>query len=263
MALIDLPTETMVTITAAWLDREKERPIIERCPRVAPLLDDIAKVHEGIVVFQNKGKGKSAEVLALQAKTSELDEAHDRIARGLRLVLNGLSELCRGYGADDPYSQIESELFPRNLQITRESYLVQAGEAPLREQRLSDESKRVLEATVIRTPDGTQSLRDVVNRWGQVAQELGAAEAEKSRARAEHAVDGSAGPARRAWAKVVSLFVQTLELETGLSEAERRAILLPLQEAEAKAAKRKAAARDGQPFGPDAAAQAGEGNEPG
>ena len=252
MALIDLPTETMVTITGAWLDPAKERPIIERCLRAAPLLVDIAKVHEDLVVFQNRGKGKSPEVLALQAKTSELDEAHDRIARGLSLVLNGFSEICRGYGAADPYSQVASELFPRGLLVTKDSYLAQAGEVSLREQRLSDASKRLLEATVIRTPHGDQSLRDIVNRWGQIALELGAAEAEKSRARAGHSVEGSAGPARRAWVKVVSLFVQTLELETGLSEAERRAILLPLQEAEAKAAKRKAAAKEGEPSAQDA-----------
>jgi len=259
MGLFDLSAATMVTISGAWLDPEKERPLIERHRRVAPLLDDIAKVHADLLVFQNRGKGTSPEVLALQTKTSELDDAHDRLAKGLNLVLLGFSELCRGYGVEDPYAQIRDELFPKGLQITVESYLVQAGDAELREGRLSATSKRALETTVIRTPHGDKSLRDLVNDWAKVADELGAAEAEKVRLRAGHTVEGSSGPARRAWVKVVSLFVQTLELEEGLSESERRAILQPLQDAEAKAAKKRAA-RKGQGFDPDAEEE-GEGGE--
>lgn len=252
MAYSDLASATMVTITNAWLDPERERPIIERCRLAAPLLDKIAEVHANLVVFQNRGKGQSPEVLDLQAKTRHLDEVHDRLAKGVSSVLYGLSEICRGYGIVDPYSQITAELFPTGLLITNQSYLAEAGDAALREARLSDESKRVLETTMLRTPDGEISLRAIVNRWGQVAEELGAAEAEKVRLRAGHTVDGSSGPARRAWVKIVSLFVQALELETGLSDEERRAILQPLQEADARAAKKRAAARRGERFDPDA-----------
>lgn len=259
MAYIDFPTAMMVTITGAWLDPERERPIIERCRRVAPLLDDIAKAHEQLVVFQNKGKGQSPEVIALQAKTTHLDELHDRLARGVSHLMNALAEICRGYEVEDFYSQIASELFPTGLTITNQSYFAQAGDASLREARLSDASKRVLEATVIRTPHGEASLRELVERWGKVAEELGEAEAEKVRLRAGHAVEGSSGPARRAWVKIVSLFVQALELETGLSDEERRAILQPLQEADARAVRKRAAARKGERFDPDAEEE-GEGS---
>lgn len=251
MAYIDLPTQVMVAITGAWLDPEKERPIIERYALLSPFLEQIAKVHAGLSVFQNKGKGKAPEVLALQEKTSELDERHDRLAKAIDAILYGLALVHGGDEKDNPYWRIAEELFPDGLRITKRSYFVEAGDAALREARLSDESKRVLEASAIRTVDGEWSLRALVNRWNAVAEELGTVEAEKVQLRAAHSVEGSRGSARRAWVKVVTLFAQALELETGLTEDERRAILLTLEEEDAKATKRRAAARKGEVFDPD------------
>lgn len=252
MAYQDMPTQTMITVTLEWVDAEKQRPLIERCPRLAPLLPDIEKAHTGLVFFQNKGKQESAEVTQLRAKTTALDAQHDRFARGVHHLLIGLAEVSEAFGIDDAYSKPRAELFPQGLDINSQAYLVEAGDVPMRERRLSDESKRALEATVIRTPEGEASLRDIVNRWNEIALALGEAESEKVRLKAGDVSEGSSGPARRAWVKIVTLFVQTLALETGLSDAERRKILEPLQNAEAKARKKRALAKKGIPFDPDA-----------
>lgn len=254
MALQDWATQEMVTITEQWLHREKQRPLIERLPRVAPLLPDLAEAHEKIVVFQNRGKQQSADVAELRARTSRLDAEHDGYSRAIHHLLLGLSEIAESEEASSRIDELRAELLPQGLGINQQRYLVQAGEVALREQRLSPESNRLLESIVlVRRGCADLSLRELVNRWGKVAHELGEAESQKVRIQAGEVSEGSRGPARRAWVSIVSLFLQMLERETGLSEAERRQLLEPLRHADAKAVKRRALAKQKNvPFDPDA-----------
>src|SRR5690606_23249318 len=153
----------------------------------------------------------------------------------------------------EPLRNLHAELYPEGLSINAKTYLAQAGDAELRTKRLSDTSKRLLQSITIRTPAGEVCLGKLVDDWNAVARELGEVESEKVRLLAGHTVEGSRGPARRAWVSTVSLFLQVLEREKGMTDAERNTLLEPLRNAEAKAAKRRALARKkNQPFDPDA-----------
>jgi len=253
MALKDLSTEEMVTITGQWLDPERQKPIILRYPRLHLFLPDLDAAHAGVVVFQNKGTPEPPELPKLRARTNVLDARHDRLSRSVHHLLTGLIENSEDKPENEPLRNLHTELFPEGLSINTKTYLAQAGDAELRWQRLSDTSKRWLQSIVIRTPNGETRLATLVEEWGKVARELGDVESEKVRLQAGHGVESSRGPARRAWVNTVSFFLEVVERERSLTDDERRALLEPLRNAEAKAAKRRALARKkDQPFDPDA-----------
>lgn len=253
MALHELATGEMAVITKHWLGREYQRPIIQRFPRLAPFLDDLAEVHKNVAVFQNSGKGEPSDVASLRVTTSRLDADHDRLARGIHHLLLGAVEIIDGEDDKARWEQLHKELFPQGLSINQQRYLVQAGEVVLREQRLSDESRELLATTSFTHRGQTVSLQELLERWDAVAEKLGAAEAQKLRLQAGQGAESSRGPARRAWVSAVGLFLQVLEREKGLTDDERRELLEPLRNAEAKAAKRRALARKkNEAFDPDA-----------
>jgi len=253
MALYELATGEMAVITLHWTSREYQRPIIERRPRLASFLEELEEVHRNVAIFQNSGKGEPADVATLRTRTAALDAEHDRLSRGVHWLVQAGTDLV-GDGNDRArWERLHSELFPQGLGINQQRYLVQAGDAVLREERLSPESRELLAATSVSFAGRTTTLEELVDRWGRVAKELGAVEAEKLRLQSGHAAESSRGPARRAWVSAVGLFLQLVEREKGLTDEERRTLLEPLRSAEAKAAKRRALARKkDQPFDPDA-----------
>lgn len=256
MALLDLPTGAMMAIGGAWLDAERERPLIECLFLAGPLLGKINDAHSGLVQFQNAGKQELPEVRALITKTTELDADHDRLARGIHSIVSGLVELSSPDAAES-YGALRHALFPNGLAIVQQSYLVQAGDADLREGRLSADDRRLLETTQVSTKEGSKSLRTVVDEWNRTARALGEAESKKAQLKRESVNESSRGPARKAWARIVSHFIATLDHEEGLSPKDRARILEPLESALAKAALLRAKAKKkGLAYDPDTAEEA-------
>lgn len=252
MSLLDLATPKMVAISFAWLDNERERPLIHGLSLAGPLLAKIENAHKGLVDFQNAGKGELPEVRELITTTTALDADHDRFARGIHSVTSGLVDFS-GPQIANGYRALRAALFPTGLDINKQSYLVQAGEPVLREGRLSDDDKLLLEATLVTTPEGTVSLRALLDHLTATAQALGEAEARKIRLKQESASPSSRGPARKAWARIVAHFLATIELEEALSPQDRRRILEPLENALVKAAQARARAKKkGVAFDPEA-----------
>lgn len=243
MALYELATGEMAVITLHWTSREFQRPIIERRARLAPFLEELEEVHRNVAVFQNSGKGESSDVVTLRATTSQLDAQHDRLARCIHCLVQAGAELVDNGNDRARWDQLRQELFPQGLGINQQRYLVQAGDAVLREERLSPQSRKLLATAAVSFEGETTTLQELVERWGKVAKELGAAEAQKLRLQAGHTTESSRGPARRAWVSTVGFFLQLIEREKGLTDDERRELLEPLRNAEAKAAKRRALAK--------------------
>lgn len=254
MVLQYLPTQEMAIITKEWISPEGQRPLIESFPRLAPLLEDLEVAHEAVVVFQNAGKQEVPEVAELRTRTSQLDAEHDRYTRILHHLLRGFAEMSDDEATSAMIETVRSELLPQGLGINQQSYLVQAGEAILREQRLSDASRRFLSGTVVNiAKKGPVSLADLVACWHRTAIELGEVEAQKSRIKAMSAIESSRGPARRLWIANISHFIRTVAIEKGMTEAQRTDLLQPARDAEAKAAKKRALAKKKNvPFDPDA-----------
>lgn len=255
MVLQYLPTQEMAITTREWTSPEGQRALIESFPRLAPLLEDLDVAHEAVVVFQNAGKQEVPEVAELRTRTSQLDAEHDRYTRVIHHLLLGFAEMCDDEATSAIIETVRSELLPQGLGINQQSYMVQAGEAILREQRLSAASKRFLSETVVNIANhGPMTLAELVSRWHRTATELGEVETQKSRIKAMSAVESSRGPARRLWIANISHFIRTVALEKGMTEPQRTTLLQPVRDAEAKAAKRRALAKKKNiPFDPDAA----------
>jgi len=240
MGLRDLTTASMVSITQAWVDPERERSIFACYPRLAPWLADIEAAHAGLHEVQDASK--SPELVALNERASFLDAEHDRKARGLYDVLTGLASLSDDRDRAASILTLREELFPNGLMIVRRSYLDQAGEASLLESRLGDGSRELLRNIVV---DGTPLVMHV-DRWLGAARELGEVEAVRVQlAKSEKASSAtSLGKARQAWVSVVNSVLFVIERES-LTDSDRRRLLEPLDTALAKAeAKKKARGED-------------------
>ena len=236
MGYIDLSNQAMAVISGAWLDPNKERPLLAALPRVAPLLVDLGVVHDGLVSYDQTPK-HSERLAELYQKVAELDARHDRLARGLHDYLSGAIELVENPAEADALRDLQRELFPQGKSITKRSYIDQAGEAPYVEQRLSDRSRRVLQTLFV----GGRPLEHHAQRWLAAAKELGAVETERRVLAKEKPDTPTLRQLRNEWVGIVKTIVSLLDRETGLSEADRRRILEPLESELAKAEAKKRA----------------------
>lgn len=245
MALKDLTTPQMLTITAAWVDPKRERPKLEGLKRIAPLLADIDSAHMGLGRARRTEKTTSKEMAEIQSQQLALDKIHDRKARGAHAILTGFADL-----ADDPedathYLNIREELFPDGLKFITSSYSDEAGQAHIVRERLTAESRGALKA--LPTPSG--SMLKAVLAWLSAGQELGKLEIRKAQlAAAERPIEGTVQgnhlKARNRWIKVVSSVISMLELEEEINADTQRLILAPLHEALAKAERRRGGATE-------------------
>lgn len=235
MALKDLTTETMTVISRDWLDPAKERSILARLARVSPLLVDLAIAHHDLLENQQPSPKVSPEMVALNQKVLELDARHDRLARSLHNILEGLVELTDDPDESASWRAVQDELFPQGKSITKRSYIDQAGEATRVEGRLSERSQRLLEEHTV----GGVPLMHHVRRWQMAGIELGEAEKQRILLAKESPQTLSVGKVRNAWISAVNAILAMLDREKGLSEAERRRVLEPLETALAKAEARK------------------------
>lgn len=254
MALKYLKTSTMVTITGPWLDPKKQRPALERLPRVSAFLPDIEEAHQGLIKFQKKDSALSAELGRLTERTTALDMTHDRKARGLWNVLSGLADLVDDDVQADGFITARAELIPTGLLVVNPSYRDEAGAAKLVEGRLTADSKKILEDTQV----AGEPLAKWVDGWLRAAHELG--EIEEERVKVQGLISGEPGPggdavrARHQWIRIVSTVLQALELETDIDAKTRKSVLEQLESALAKAGR---PSRTGKPKGDDGAVDDG------
>lgn len=259
MGLRDLTTASMVTISGAWLDAERARPVFGRYARLAPWLEDVEVAHRGLYDAQTGGRTVSPELATLNERAAALDALHDHIARGLHAVLTGLAELsCDRPAEASRFLGARNELFPSGLAIVNRSYLDEAGEASLRDARLSPSSQHLLRDVVVHAV----SLEQHLSAWRAAADELGKVEADRAkRAKDENAQSiASLGKARLAWIGATNALLYVLDREKALTPEDRRQLLEPLESALAKG-KKGPAAKSASGEG-TAAAEANGGAEP-
>jgi hypothetical protein len=246
MAKRDLSSETMIHLTEALLDPTPKgaRTILAGLPIVSVLIPKIEEAHAILLSRQvaSPPGEVTAKITAIQVKQTALDARHDRKMRGSIKLLEALADL-----ADEPddarrYLELRDVLCPDGLKGIIKSYVDEAGAATLLQGRLDDPKKKQLGKIAI--PGG--KLLDVVNDWMASAEELGALESDKTAlTKLAEAPEGrrpqDAIDARNRWIRVVAALETALAI-SGADEATVAAILAPLQEAEAKAARRKATA---------------------
>ncbi len=241
-----LSSETMIHLTEFLLEPGPKgaRTILASLPIVSMMIPKIEEAHADLLSQQvaSPPGDIAATITAIQVKQTALDARHDRKMRGSIKLLEALADL-----ADDPDDarhclELRDVLCPEGVKGIIKSYIDEAGAATLLHGRLDDAKKKQLGKIAI--PGG--KLLDAVNDWTASASQLGELESDKSALmKLAEAPEGrrpqDAIAARNRWIRVMSALETALAI-SGADEETVARILAPLQEAEAKAARRKAAA---------------------
>ncbi len=145
MSLRDLSTQTMVAIVAPWLDPVRERKDIEALPKASILLSTLEEAKDELLATQTVSNSViPPELPAVQKEQADVDDTHDRKARGTYGALTAFTELV-----DDPdkaakYLALRDKLFPRGMAVVNWSYTDEAGEAELVDGRLTSADRALL-----------------------------------------------------------------------------------------------------------------------
>jgi hypothetical protein len=205
------------------------------------------KAHQGLLDTQVSAEQAETKLTLVQKAQAKVDVRHDRKIRGKYNVLTGFADLADNEEEAASYLALRDSLTPHGLDVVRWSYTDQAGEAELTERRLTKDEKALLGK--LPTPSGT--LLDAHKARVKAGKELG--DLEKERVRLESLAPvattrADAVRARNLWIRTVNAFAATLELEEGLSDADRERILGPLQRAEQKADRKRASSAEPDPI---------------
>ncbi|MEO5725438.1 MAG: hypothetical protein ABI134_03060 [Byssovorax sp.] len=262
MALKDLTTPTFISVLDAWLDPKRELGLVQGLGRASTLEPDLTSARNGLQATHAASAKAPPELAKLQEKAGLLDKRHDRKARGLDKVLDGLSELTDDEELASQLQTARGELLgPLGLSVILTSYTDEATSAKLADARLSDASKQVFKDVTI----GDKPVAKWVKDWQAVAKQLGEADAEKTAVEtklAAGATPAEALKARNTGIRVINAFLGMLALDAP-DAATRARILGPLEAALAKVARRaKPAATDGSKSGEPEGSPSGTGTPP-
>jgi hypothetical protein len=252
MALKNLSSEAMVTITARLLDPERDRPVIEAVPLAAPLIPAMEMVHNGLLSRQHLIAAIERELAKVLAGLSDTDKLHDRKKRAVHGYLTALAELTEDPVRAAAYLDLRDRLMPLGLMEVRRSYIDQIGDAQLLPSRLDDASRSLLAATV--TPEGP--LEGHVNQWIAAAVEIGRlderrAQLEAQRSTGQDASPGEAYAMKLAWIRVMRSVINMLEIDPKATPEIKDRLLAPLHRAEAMADRRRRGDGDGDEVDPE------------
>ncbi len=246
MSLRNLTAETMIGISAAWLDPKRTRPLIEGLPTASGLLPKIKEVHGTLVsLHASTDPAPSplrAELDAVKKASLETDLLHDRKLRAGHNLLSALAD-----ATDDParaaaYLDLRDLLFPDGLSGAQRSMTAEAGAVEVARERMTPKQEAL--ARSIPLPDG-QSLHDLIEAWIKAGHRLGQLD-EKRRALEEKLGQSGGVPkfdvahAKNQWIRVARSLTELVALDHPPPETENR-ILAVLREEEARADRRGAA----------------------
>lgn len=240
MALKNLSSETMVTITGRLLDPERDRPVVETLPLVSPLIPAMEMVHQGLLSRQHLVAAIERELAKVLTDLSSFDKLHDRKKRSVHGYLTALSELTDDPARAAAYLDLRDRLMPLGLMEVRRSYIDQVGDAQLMPSRLDDAARALLSS--ITTPDGP--LESHVDQWVQAAAEIGRlderrAQLEAQRSTGQDASPGEAYAMRLAWIRVIRSVINMVEIDPQATPEIRERLLAPIRRAESLAGRRR------------------------
>jgi hypothetical protein len=240
MALKNLSSEVMVTITGRLLAPERDRPVIETLPLVSPLIPAIELVHNGLLSRQHLIAAIERELARVLAGLATFDKLHDRKKRAVYNCLTALAEITDDAARAAAYLDLRDRLMPLGLMEVRRSYLDQVGDAQLLPSRLDDASRALLAS--ITTPEGP--LQSHVDQWVSAAIEIGRLDERRAQLEAERSTGQDASPGeayamKLAWIRVMRSVLNMLEIDPQATPEIKERLLAPLRRAEAQAERRR------------------------
>jgi hypothetical protein len=242
MSYRNLTPQTMVNISAPWLDPDQERKILASLPLLAPLLPALEEVHQGLHTTQLKSSSIQQRIKALIERSAELDARHDRKMRGCYTLLTALAELADAPVLAAAILDLRDRLVPAGLKAITRSYTEEAGDAKLLPSRLDEASTKLLKT--LQTAEGP--LSDAVDAWIEAALELERIDAERVLLTAALPADDDGITARdglnarNTWIRVARAIETNLALEKAATPEIVERLLSRLHREEAKADRRVA-----------------------
>jgi len=209
MALRRLTTPVMVTLTSSLVKPQSpERGAFESVPFLAVLLGKVEAVHNSLLSTQPNGDEKK-RAKDIQQELAIVDLRHDDVLRGIWYLLTSMSFLTQDLDERELYLSIRDVLLPDGLNAVQKSYVEEAGNALLTQQRLNDSYRQALRS--VKTPVG--NAYEFVEEWFQLAAKLNELEQERApkeenstQSKQEHL------KARNAWIKVIRSIQSISEL---------------------------------------------------
>jgi hypothetical protein len=254
MALNDLTTASMLSITEPWVTPGPVQSLLLSLQLIAPMIPAFEIVHQALLETQRTHDTPGEMRLRqLDEQTRQLDHIHDRKVRGVHGLLTALSDLSEEPTSARHFLDLRDILFPSGLEVTDLSYLEEAMQARQLEARLSPDLRAAVSEIPVagpppvaaqdpNNPDQPASLLTHVKRMIDAGQRLGVSEAERVALEERLLNEGKrTAPAdvlkaRHAWVRAVKALVSLLQVEH-LSALQRRQILGALDLAEAQASR--------------------------
>ncbi|MEQ8273745.1 MAG: hypothetical protein RKU31_08785 [Deltaproteobacteria bacterium] len=230
----------MVTIVGAWVDAKRDRPVIEKYPKLAPFLPDLGGLQDALLSAGHREPSNTSEELErVRAELKELDRRHDAVVRGIDQVLAGLSQLAAKESTASTLERLRETLLPEGRRVVTWSMRRQGGAAERAASRLTSAQKKALREMKI--PGGT--LMGFFNERVTLARKL--VELDRQRVALLAALDGD-GPtianydATLKFVRTVGLFVSIAEV-SDMEDADRERLLGDLEAALENAEARRSA----------------------
>ncbi len=224
-----LPTFTMLNLSDAWLDPQKERKTLEKWPRGKLLLPFIESAHADLESASKTDTADAERDTELSEAAAEASDIHDRKLRAGWLGLTAAAE-----ASDDPTMSrrilaLRDRLFPDGVEVVRWAYGAKAVNARRAAEHLASADPEVLRKCS--TAPGV-SMEKTLRQWIDAGERLRVLEAARRKAGAP--TEAKTHAARIAWVKVARQVESDVDFE-GLDAETTEAIVGPMRREVAKA----------------------------
>ncbi|HEX2573218.1 MAG TPA: hypothetical protein VH877_26955 [Polyangia bacterium] len=236
MGLKNLSTETMLSLSAAWTDPQRERPIIQSVQLLAALLPSLDAAHAALLAVRKSSDSLDESLKRLTDEAEKMDTRHDRKVRGSYWLLSALAELAENPADAARVLDLRDRLIPRGPATTGMTYVDEAGNVEALKEMLDEPTHAELRK--IQTVGG-RTLDDEVKDWVQAGEALGKIENQRSALERQRdgapTVHGTAAQARTQWIRATRAFLTNAELVSEIDEGTLDRIIGPLYAAESLA----------------------------
>lgn len=235
MALRDLSTPVMVSLTSTWVDHSHgDHAALCAQPQSAGLVSSVEASHNGLLAIQvSTTESASARLIEVKAEQTAVSQRHDRMIHGVWWYLSAVAALTPSAEKAAELTALRDRLLPDGLSLKNTSYRDKIGAASLAHARLTREDRALLAS--LRTPVGT--LDDAVTGWFAEAARLGELEHERATIEPQGTAPADVLKARNNWVRTIAAVRAALFLVDELPLALAQ-LLQRVEDAEHKAAPR-------------------------
>ena len=239
MDLRSFGTSSMVAVSAPWVNESDDRPLLASIPMIAPLLPELARIHNILITIHVTTSERMVERQALAKAGNALDFIHDGLYRGIYNMMTAAAELAADEQRRADILGMRNTLFPDGPQGILSSYLAEAGNTTRMAARLTPRIRGFLDSVRI----GEETLSEKVDQLIATGDELG--RTERRKAQLDGNKDDTATTktdilnARRRWIKVVQTLIDLLDLAPNITDDIRNRILQPLLREEEKLSRKQ------------------------